>query len=314
MISFIIIGRNEGWRLKKCLDSVFRVIATDSITHHEVIYVDSKSSDESIITAKNYSSVKVLLITGECNAAVARNIGAKEARGDILFFIDGDMEIHTGFISQILTEKEELYYPFISGVFVDRVYDENWQFLYEKPRMQYTSDGAYETVVGGLFLITSKLWNDAEGMDTRQKRSQDYDLGLRLARRGVLLYRRAEVLAHHHMVVYSTRANYVADVKYTALLFRKHWHNRYYIPTFIRQHYTTVVMWLMILTCLTGIWWGVLIYPPVLIYKALKQSRNSNNATSVLRMCRYIIQRDAWFGWYLLTAREAIINLSYKNV
>jgi glycosyltransferase involved in cell wall biosynthesis len=79
MISFIIIGRNEGWKLTKCLQSVFETIAYNKLKNAEVIYVDSKSTDDSIERAKAFDKVKVLLITGECNAAIASNIGAKEA-------------------------------------------------------------------------------------------------------------------------------------------------------------------------------------------------------------------------------------------
>lgn len=93
MISFIIIGRNEGWRLEKCFTSVFKTIKKDNIESFEVIYVDSKSTDNSVNVAKSYEEIKVFQIVGVCNAAIARNVGAKEAKGDILFFIDGDMEI-----------------------------------------------------------------------------------------------------------------------------------------------------------------------------------------------------------------------------
>ena len=105
MISFIVIGKNEGWKLKLCFDSIQNVVSQDGITDYEVIYVDSRSIDDSIQLAKTYPNTRVFMITGECNAGVGRNVGAKEAKGDILFFVDGDMEIQAGFLCKVLTNE-----------------------------------------------------------------------------------------------------------------------------------------------------------------------------------------------------------------
>jgi glycosyltransferase involved in cell wall biosynthesis len=120
MISFIIIGKNEGWRLKKCLHSIAYIIEQDKIVDYEIIYVDSKSTDNSVELAKQHGA-KVYLVIGECNAAIARNIGAKEAIGDILFFIDGDMELLSGFLPKVI-ENGKLVYPFVSGLFIDVIH------------------------------------------------------------------------------------------------------------------------------------------------------------------------------------------------
>ena len=63
MISFIIIGKNEGWRLQKCLQSISYVVEQDAIVNYEIIYVDSQSTDNSIELAKQYGA-KAFFITG----------------------------------------------------------------------------------------------------------------------------------------------------------------------------------------------------------------------------------------------------------
>ncbi|MDD2636668.1 MAG: glycosyltransferase, partial [Bacteroidales bacterium] len=122
MISFIIIGRNEGWKFTKCLQSVFETIEYNKLKDAEVIYVDSKSTDDSLKRAKAYKQVKVFLITGECNAAIARNIGAKESKGGILYFIDGDMEIEKDFLSHAIINNQ-LRYDCFTGHLDDYLYD-----------------------------------------------------------------------------------------------------------------------------------------------------------------------------------------------
>jgi len=48
MIGFIIIGKNEGPKLVKCINSIKRTIDHNGIGEYEIIYVDSNSTDNSI--------------------------------------------------------------------------------------------------------------------------------------------------------------------------------------------------------------------------------------------------------------------------
>lgn len=307
MISFIIIGKNEGWRLQKCLQSISYVVEQDAIANYEIIYVDSQSTDNSIELAKQYGA-KTFLIIGECNAAIARNIGAQEAIGDILFFIDGDMELFPGFLPKVLNENGKLKYPFMSGIFNDIVHDLDWNYLHTSRRhkLQEGDADAIETTTGGLFLINHSLWNEVGGMDTRFKRSQDYDLGLRLNQLGYPLHRKTILLANHYMRQYSMRNDYVINVKYTALLLRKHWNNVNYLKIFVKQQYTTLVLLLSIaLTILSPCF--LFIYVITILYKNIKQNNN------LLHWWKPIV-RDCMLLWALLFFMPHKYNLIYKQL
>ena len=66
-ISFIIIGRNEGWKLKLSLNSIFDTIKYYNIEEiTETIYVDSNSEDNSIDIAKGFPLTNIIRITGKC--------------------------------------------------------------------------------------------------------------------------------------------------------------------------------------------------------------------------------------------------------
>lgn len=284
MVSFIVIGKNEGWRLQKCFHAIHNVVFQDAITDWELIYVDSQSNDNSILCAKQ-AGARAFLITGVCNAAVARNIGAKEAKGDILFFIDGDMEILPGFLPQVLIDDSMLQYPFISGIFNDVQFDNEWNYLSttRRHKLQLGDSDAVEITTGGLFLITRQLWQTMGGMDTRFQRSQDYDLGLRLAQYGTPLHRKAIILANHYTRLYSTRPDYIRNVKYTALLLRKHWHSAY-LRVFAKQQYTTILLLVaLFLSALSP--YCLLLYGVAVIYKDLKQHLN-------------------WKQWYIPCVRD----------
>lgn len=306
MISFIIIGKNEGWRLQKCLQSISCVVEQDVIVNYEIIYVDSQSTDNSIELAKQYGA-KTFLITGECNAAIARNIGAREAMGDILFFIDGDMELFPEFLPQVLSTDNQLEYPFISGIFNDIVHDLDWNYLHTSRRhkLQEGNADSVETTTGGLFLIEHSLWDKVGGMDTRFKRSQDYDLGLRLSQMGYPLHRKAILLANHYMRQYTIRNDYVGNVKYTALLLRKHWNNIDYLKIFIKQQYTTVLLLISIILSFVSPL-SLFLYVGALSYKNLKQKN--------LKRWWNPMVRDCIFLWALLFVVPNKYGLNYKKV
>ena len=107
-IGAIVIGRNEGQRLIRCLQSL---VDTNSI-----VYVDSGSTDSSVNSAKALGiEVVELDTTIPFTAARARNTGVYyllQKYPDIEFiqFVDGDCEIADGWIeisSQFLRENPD---------------------------------------------------------------------------------------------------------------------------------------------------------------------------------------------------------------
>ncbi len=105
-IGVVIIGRNEGSRLVACLESIPCDIA-------QVVYVDSGSTDDSLIQARKAGAKVVELnLDQPFTAARARNTGFRKlvADKDIRFvqFIDGDCEVQPGWIqaaARFLTEN-----------------------------------------------------------------------------------------------------------------------------------------------------------------------------------------------------------------
>jgi len=56
---------------------------------------------------------------------VGRNVGAKHAKGDTLFFIDGDMELLPDFYNLVFEPSDgEPIYPFINGYLCHKFYDD----------------------------------------------------------------------------------------------------------------------------------------------------------------------------------------------
>lgn len=99
-IGLVLIGRNEGERLARCLASI-------PDERLPVVYVDSGSTDGSAERARSRASVVVLDASQPYNAARGRNAGfeallAAHPRLDFVFFVDGDCEIAPGFVEAAL--------------------------------------------------------------------------------------------------------------------------------------------------------------------------------------------------------------------
>jgi glycosyltransferase involved in cell wall biosynthesis len=95
----VVIGRNEGDRLERCLHSL-------GDCRSGVVYVDSGSTDLSIGTARRLGALVVELEPAEpFTAARARNAGLRrllECRPAVRFvqFVDGDCEVSAGWLEE----------------------------------------------------------------------------------------------------------------------------------------------------------------------------------------------------------------------
>ena len=96
-IGLVVIGRNEGERLRVCLQSVLGAGRT-------VVYVDSGSTDGSVPLARGMGAVVVALDMGTpFTAARARNAGWRELarlapQVQYVQFVDGDCELNPGWL------------------------------------------------------------------------------------------------------------------------------------------------------------------------------------------------------------------------
>ena len=96
LVSVVVIGRNEGARLERCLASV-GAMERDGLAI-EVLYVDSGSTDSSLATAGGLGAATIALQGTRPTAAMGRNAGWKAAHGSIVLFLDGDTILDPRFV------------------------------------------------------------------------------------------------------------------------------------------------------------------------------------------------------------------------
>ena len=115
VLSVVVIGRNEGARLIRCLESIGQMCPLQGPI--EVIYVDSGSTDGSVERASQFKiKVKRLESANPC-AAAGRNAGWRAAKAPIVLFLDGDTVLERNFVADTIAELND---PNIAVVFGNR--------------------------------------------------------------------------------------------------------------------------------------------------------------------------------------------------
>ena len=107
MISVIVIGKNEAARIGSCMKSIKDAMG---VMLHEIVYVDSRSQDDSPAIAKRWGARCYVLEHPDTTAGLGRLVGTLEAKGEYLLFLDADMQLHKGFLeAAMMTMAQESY-------------------------------------------------------------------------------------------------------------------------------------------------------------------------------------------------------------
>lgn len=318
MISFIVIGKDEEKTIDLTIKSIYTYLEYNSVKNYEIIYVDSKSTDQSLNIVKQYEEVNIFEITGEINAAIARNVGANEAKGDVFIFLDSDMEIQKEFHKEVFDENDQLTYPFISGQLKNIFYNEEWNVIDENilfPKLK--KDTSYPTT-GGYFIIEKELWSSVGGMQTRFKRAEDLDLGLRLAEKGILLLRKKELFVIHHTIDYQHKSRifkmlFNGSFLYsTSLLYREHILNKYNYIDLIRKESSLITLNISILLSIISLH-TLLFYFLVVFLRSFMQGKLKGNSGFLHRLL-FLVVKDfmTLAGFFLFFPKNK--NLKYKKI
>jgi glycosyltransferase involved in cell wall biosynthesis len=103
-LSVVIIGRNEGERLERC---ILTAKAIEGWSPQEILYVDSGSTDGSLELAARLGATILPLSPGAFTAARARNLGWRKSTGEMILFLDGDTILDADFPVAALAELKK---------------------------------------------------------------------------------------------------------------------------------------------------------------------------------------------------------------
>ncbi len=176
MVSIIIVNWNGKKWLKDCFDSIYRQTHKD----YEIILVDNGSSDDSVkFTRENYSQVKIVRNQKNLGFGKANNLGEKNAKGEILFFLNNDTILENKTLENLLRCKENRNIN-ITG---PKTLDFNRNDVYEKRKLTIDFTGylgwGKETfyVEGCAMMVGKEDFQELGGFDEKYfMYSEDIDL------------------------------------------------------------------------------------------------------------------------------------------
>ncbi len=184
-VTVVIPAYNAGDQLRRCLES----LAASSHAPLEVIVVDDGSTDNSPSIIAGFP-VKSLHTGGRRGPAFARNLGARAAAGDLLFFIDSDVCVQPGTIESIVTtfaRDEDL--DALIGSYDNDPHSRDFLSQYRNLMhawVHQTGDRRASTFWSGCGSIRRTLFLEHSGFDENYGRPaiEDIELGYRLVAAG----------------------------------------------------------------------------------------------------------------------------------
>ncbi len=229
-ISVIIPVHNAALTLARCLESVFR-----SVVPAQVIVVDDGSTDETAQIAARIAAriaaqfaaqtalrfpCEVLQLGSNAGAAAARNRGARQARGEILFFLDGDIVMEPQTLERITaTFAREPQLAALFGSYQTETAPTNFVSVYKNLLHHYThqiSSPDAATFCGGYGAVRAQIFWELNGFDESWRALEDIEFGCRMYQKGYPI-RLDRDLQFTHLKTYTLASLIRSDVFHRAI-------------------------------------------------------------------------------------------------
>jgi glycosyltransferase involved in cell wall biosynthesis len=181
-LGLVVIGRNEGDRLHKCLLSVLDAVAS-------IVYVDSGSIDSSVEMARSLGiDVVKLDLSLPFTAARARNIGffrllQQNPHLELVQFVDGDCEVITGWLESAVAQFEDRSnLAIVCGRRRERFPEKS---IYNRLcDMEWNTPIGEANSCGGDFMVRVAAFRQVEGFSSNIIAGEEPELCLRLRQQG----------------------------------------------------------------------------------------------------------------------------------
>lgn len=273
-LSVIVPVYNGGESFRQCLKSLTALNPLPM----ELIVVSDGDTDGSWQMAQGFGAQVIRLATSSGGPARPRNIGALQAKGDYLFFVDADVCVSTDTVGQVLeTFHSNPGLTALMGSYDDTPAAPNFLSQYKNLFHHYVHQHAQKeasTFWGACGAIRRDIFLEIGGFDETYRRPsiEDIELGYRLKKAGhrILLCKDIKV---KHLKRWSVGSMLKADffyraIPWTELILRD---RRFTNDLNIRhsERLCVVLTYGLVGALVGSIWWAPLLAVAALIMVAL---------------------------------------------
>lgn len=215
-VSVIVASYNNRKFIRKCVESILN----QTFKNFELIVIDDCSIDNSYNILKRFKDRRLKIIKNKKNSgiSISRNKGIKVAKGEYVFFTDGDCTVTKNWIKEglrVFKDKKCL------GV-------EGKTYYVSKNFVPTASDRVVENLNGGKFMTcnmaySKKVLKKVSGFDIKLKRIEDRDLAFKIKKIGDISFSKYMVVFHQkNKWSFKKRIKIInEDVQSRILLFKK---------------------------------------------------------------------------------------------
>ncbi|MBL7148257.1 MAG: glycosyltransferase [Nanoarchaeota archaeon] len=224
-ISVVVPTYNSEKTIEKCVKSIIN----STYTNFELIIVDDFSFDN---TRKIIQNIGVKVFNQKnMGAAASRNIGASLARGDLIVFIDSDVEINKDTFSNLIrlfSSNENL--ASVSGLYCDNKYQNiisAYQNIYESFIQKTISKLNNPPYINtSFFAIKKSIFKEIGGFNTqfRLANQEDIDFGKTLVS-----------LGYKNIFSGKIKIKHLKEFSFPAFLKKKYYQGNEFIKVYSKQ-------------------------------------------------------------------------------
>lgn len=194
-ISVVIPNYNGSRTIGKCLEALM----SSKYDRYEVIVVDDGSSDNSVDIISSFPC-RLIKFDRHAGAAKARNAGARESAGEVLFFIDADCIVSDDTLLLVHRAIKDLKDTVVGGSYTPLSYDNNFFSVFQSIYINYSEYKRKEPdyIATHSMAIEKRIFEESSGFpELFLPIIEDVEFSHRLRRAGYRLLMAPDILVRH---------------------------------------------------------------------------------------------------------------------
>ncbi|MBN1356365.1 exopolysaccharide biosynthesis polyprenyl glycosylphosphotransferase [bacterium] len=198
-VSIVIPAFNAGKTLPDCLDALTHQSLDASV--YEIIIVDDESTDGTPGIAETLSGV-MLLEQKHAGPAIARNLGVRHARGDIILFTDADCMASIDFVEEMIKPFADPHVVGVKGAYrtrQNRLWARFAQVEFEERYAKLTRAQSIDFVDSHAAAFRKSIFEEVGGFDPHfpVANNEDVELSYKIARLGYRMVFNSDAIVYH---------------------------------------------------------------------------------------------------------------------